>query len=103
MQNQQVIQQAIAHWCAFLKEFRESQKITQEELGRRMAILECREKPYGRAYISYIEDGTKNIGLDVFFRYCTAVGARPVLQLLDEKEWIQFSKKSTEKGLTEFS
>lgn len=102
MQNQQVIQQAIAHWCAFLKEFRKSQKITQEELGRRMAILEGREKPYGRAYISYIEDGTKNIGLDVFFRYCTAVGARPVLQLLDEKEWIQFSKNATEKGLTEF-
>lgn len=93
MQKQEVIQQAIARWCAFLKEFRESQKITQEELGRRMAILEGREKPYGRAYISYIEDGTKNIGLDVFFRYCTAVGSRPVLQLLDEKEWIQFSKK----------
>lgn len=103
MQNQQVIQQAIAHWCAFLKEFRESQKITQEELGRRMAFLEGREKPYGRAYISYIEDGTKNIGLDVFFRYCTAVGGRPVLQLLDEKEWIQFSKNATEKGLTEFN
>lgn len=97
MQNQQVIQQAIAHWCAFLKEFREYQKITQEELGRRMAILEGREKPYGRAYISYIEDGSKNIGLDVFFRYCTAVGARPVIQLLDEKEWIQFSKNTNEK------
>lgn len=103
MQNQQVIQQAIAHWCAFLKEFRESQKITQEELGRRMAILEGRENPYGRAYISYIEDGTKNIGLDVFFRYCTAVGARPVIQLLDEKEWIQFSKNANEKGLKEFN
>lgn len=102
MKNQQVIQQAIAHWCAFLKEFRESQKLTQQEVGRRMAILEGREKPYGRAYISYIEDGTKNIGLDVFFRYCTAVGARPVIQLLDEKEWIQFSKNTNEKGLTEF-
>ena len=103
MQNQEVIQEAIAQWCAFLKAFRESQKITQEELGRRMAILEGREKPYGRAYISYIEDGTKNIGLDVFFRYCTAVGARPVLQLLDEKEWIQFSKNANEKGLKEFN
>lgn len=102
MQNQKVIQQAIAYWCAFLKEFRESQKLTQDEVGRRMAILEGREKPYGRAYISYIEDGSKNIGLDVFFRYCTAVGARPVLQLLDEKEWIQFSKNADKKGLTEF-
>lgn len=102
MQNQQVIQQAIAHWCAFLKEFRESQNLTQDEVGRRMAILEGRDKPYGRAYISYIEDGSKNIGLDVFFRYCTAVGARPVLQLLNEKEWLEFSKKATEKGLTEF-
>lgn len=62
-----------------------------------MAVLEGREKPYGRAYISYIEDGTKNIGLDVFFRYCTAVGARPILQLLDEKEWIQFSKNAAKK------
>jgi transcriptional regulator with XRE-family HTH domain len=102
MQNQQVIQQAIAHWCKFLKEFRESQKLTQDEVGRRMATLEGREKPYGRAYISYIEDGTKNIGLDVFFRYCTAVGAKPVLQLLNHKEWIEFTKDAAEKGLMEF-
>jgi len=94
MQNQQVIQQAIALWCAFLKKFRQSQKITQEEAGRRMAVLEGREKPYGKTYISYIEDGTKNIGLDVFFRYCTAVGARPVLDLMTEKEYIQFSKNA---------
>lgn len=97
MQNKEVIQQAIAHWCTFLKKFRESQKITQQETGRRMAVLEGREKPYGRAYISYIEDGTKNIGLDVFFRYCTAVGARPVLQLMDEKQWSQFSKNADKK------
>ncbi len=92
MQNKQVIQHAIAHWCAFLKQFRESENITQQEVGRRMAVLEGREKPYGKTYISYIENGNNNIGLDVFFRYCTAVGARPVLQLLNQKEWIELSK-----------
>ena len=68
-----------------------------------MAILENRKEPYTKQYISYIESGDSSIGLDLFFRYCTAVGARPVLQLMNAKEYIQFSKAATEKGLTEFN
>jgi len=92
MQNIQVIQHAIAYWCDFLRQFRESQNITQQEAARRMAVLEGRDKPYTRQFISKIESGEHSIGLDVFFRYCTAVGARPVLQLMTEKQWLEFSK-----------
>lgn len=102
MQNRKVIQTAIAAWCCMLREFREEQKLSQEEVGRRMATLEGRAEPYGRSYISLIESGDTNIGLSVYFRYCTAVGARPVLQLMDEKQWIAFSRGADEKGLVEF-
>lgn len=102
MQNPKVIQPAIRHWCAFLKDFRTGQNLTMDEVGRRMAILENRKEPYTRQYISYIESGDSSIGLDLFFRYCTAVGARPVLQLMNEQEFIHFSKNAKEKGLAEF-
>ena len=34
---------------------------------------------------------------DLFFRYCTAVDARPVLQLMNEQEFIHFSKNAKRK------
>lgn len=87
MQNKEVIQFAIKKWCDELKKFRLNENLTLDEVGRRLAILDGKETPYSKQYISYIEDGDKNISLDVFFRYCTAVGAKPVLQLMNQKEF----------------
>jgi len=82
MQNKEVIQQAIAHWCGLLKKHRILAGLSQREVGEKMAKLQNREKPFGRQYIHKIESGKESIGLDVMFRYCDAIGARAELELI---------------------
>lgn len=78
--------------AGLIRDFRkEKTRLTQQQVADRMGV--------SRSYISSLEGGKENFGFEVFFKYCIAVGAKFTIQLLDQQEWIQFTKEATEKGL----
>ena len=83
---------SLSHISALMKKFREEKtRLTQDDVAKRMGV--------SRAYIHQLESGKINYSFEVFFRYCIAVGAKPTIELLNQQEWIEFSKEANEKGL----
>lgn len=87
-----VLKISLSHISALMRKFREEKtRLTQEDVAKRMCV--------SRAYIHQLESGKVNYSFEVFFKYCTAVGAKFSIQLMNQQEWIEFSKDATEKGL----
>lgn len=83
---------SLSHISALMKKFREEKtRLTQDDVAKRMGV--------SRAYIHQLESGKVNYSFEVFFKYCIAVGAKFSIQLMNQQEWIEFSKEANEKGL----
>lgn len=92
--NQIILDKGKSLIAALMKDFRQNKsKKSVLEISTLMKVE--------RQYIYQLESGKVNFSIEVFLKYCIAVGAKPTISLLNEKEFVDFSKIATEKGLIE--
>lgn len=72
-----VLKKSMEHIASLMKDFRVSEKITVQQVADLMKV--------DKQYVYQLESGKINFSFEVFFKYCIAVGAKPIFQLLNQK------------------
>lgn len=86
-----VLKKSMEHIASLMKEFRVSEKKTVQQVADLMKV--------DKQYVYQLESGKINFSFEVFFKYCIAVGAKPTFQLLNQKEFNEFSRNADKKVL----
>lgn len=82
-----VLKKSMEHIAGLMKDFRINKaKKSVVEVADLMKV--------DKQYVYQLESGKINFSFEVFFKYCIAVGAKPTFQLLNQKEFNEFSSNT---------